>query len=509
MSAPWLDALVAVVSPSILVPLAVGVAAGLVGGAIPGVTITLTVILVLPFTFGMDPLQGLATMIGVYVGGESGGLITATLLGIPGTPSAIATTFDGYPMARRGEPGRAVWLGIWAGLLGGLLAGGPLVAGAVTLARLALSFGPWEYFSLFVLTLSIVSGLAEQSLLKALISATVGLLVTVIGSDPMMGVARFTFGVEMLRSGFPFLAVLIGVYAFAQLMGELERQAQPGTPAVRTVDLSVSHLKVVREILGQWGNLARSTLIGLWIGVLPAVGGSAANVLAYDQAKKASRRPEQFGTGVPDGIIASESSNNANIAGSLITMMAFGIPGDAVTAVMLGALIIHGIAPGPTFIASRPHLAYGIFGAYFAATVLTVVLEAGLLRLVLRVVRAPVHLLVPVILVLAAVGTYALNNLVANIWVLFAFGIVGYLMVKTGFPLAPLILGVILGDQIEVNLIRALMTEPNPLLFVTRPLSGLMLALAAASFALGVYQQRRQARTRPDPEVAPAAASEA
>ncbi|MDR7523433.1 MAG: tripartite tricarboxylate transporter permease [Armatimonadota bacterium] len=502
MSGPWLDAAVAVVSPPILVPLAVGVAAGLLGGAIPGITITLTVILVLPFTFGMDPLQGLATMIGVYVGGESGGLVTASLLGIPGTPSAIATTFDGYPMTRRGEPGRAVWLGIWAGLLGGLLAGIPLVTGALTLARLALSFGPWEYFSLFVLTLSIVSGLSEQSLLKGLISATVGLLVTVIGSDPMMGVARFTFGAEALRSGFPFLAVLIGVYAFAQLMGEMERQARAGAAEARPVDLSVSHLQVLREILRQWGNLVRSTLIGLWIGVLPAVGGSAANVLAYDQAKKASRTPERFGTGIPDGIVASESANNANIAGSLVTMMAFGIPGDAVTAVMLGALIIHGIAPGPTFIASRPHLAYGIFAAYFAATVLTVLVEAGLLRLLLRVVRAPLHLLVPIILVLAAVGTYALNNLVANVWVLFAFGIVGYLMVKTGFPLAPLVLGVILGDQIEVNLIRALMTEPNPLLFVARPLSGLMLALAVGSFALGVYQQRRQARARPAPDAA-------
>ncbi|MDR7486619.1 MAG: tripartite tricarboxylate transporter permease [Armatimonadota bacterium] len=503
MSGPWLDAVAAVLSPHILVPLAVGVAAGLIGGAIPGITITLTVILVLPFTFGMDPLQGLATMIGVYVGGESGGLVTASLLGIPGTPSAIATTFDGYPMARRGEPGRAVWLGIWAGVLGGLLAGVPLVAGALTLARLALSFGPWEYFSLFVLTLSIVSGLSEQSLLKGLISATVGLLATVIGSDPMMGVARFTFGAEALRSGFPFLAVLIGVYAFAQLMGELERQARGGV-AARPADLSVSHLQVLREILGQWGNLVRSTLIGLWIGVLPAVGGSAANVLAYDQAKKASRTPERFGTGIPDGIVASESANNANIAGSLVTMMAFGIPGDAVTAVMLGALIIHGIAPGPTFIASRPHLAYGIFAAYFTATVLTVLVEAGLLRLLLRVVRAPLHLLVPIILVLAAVGTYALNNLMANVWVLFAFGIVGYLMVKTGFPLAPLVLGVILGDQIEVNLIRAMMTEPNPLLFVARPLSGLMLALAVGSFVLGVSQQRRRARVRTAPDAAAA-----
>ncbi|MGQ0550745.1 MAG: tripartite tricarboxylate transporter permease [Armatimonadota bacterium] len=482
------------ISPHVLLPLAVGVTAGLIGGAIPGITITLTVILVLPFTFGLDPLQGLATMIGVYVGGESGGLISATLLGIPGTPSAIATTFDGYPMTKKGEPGRAVWLGIWAGLLGGLLAGIPLVAGAVILATLALSFGPWEYFSLFVLTLSIVSGLSERSLLKGLLSTTVGLLVTVIGSDPMLGVPRFTFGFEFLRSGFPFLAVLIGVYAFAQLVGEIERQnrVQAGLSPTGAVDLSVSHIRVIAEILRQWGNLVRSTFIGLWIGILPAVGGSAANILAYDQAKKASRHPEKFGTGIPDGIIASESSNNANIAGSLITMMAFGIPGDAVTAVMLGALIIHGIAPGPLFVSTRPHLAYGMFAAYFVATLITVLIEAGLLRVALRIVTAPMRFLVPIILVLAAVGTYALNNLMANVWALFFFGILGFLMVKADFPLAPLILGVILGDQIEINLIRSLMTESNLWLFITRPISGVMLLLAVGSFLLGIYQMRRQ-----------------
>lgn len=505
MPSIWLDALTRTLQPDVLVPLLVGVTAGLIGGAIPGITITLTVILVLPFTFGMDPLQGLATMIGVYVGGESGGLITASLLGIPGTPSAIATTFDGYPMTRNGEPGRAVWLGIWAGFLSGMLAGIPLVAGALTLARLALKFGPWEYFSLFVLTLSIVSGLVERSLLKGLISAALGLLVTVVGSDPMMGMARFTFGWELLRSGFPFLPVLIGVYAFAQLMGELERR-KPQAVSAQRIDLAVSHRRVISEILSHWTNLVRSTLIGLWIGVLPAVGGSAANIMAYDQAKKASKHPEQFGTGVPDGIIASESANNANIAGSLITMMAFGIPGDAVTAVMLGALIIHGIQPGPLFMSTRAPLAYGMFAAYFVATVATVLVEAGLLRVALRLITAPLRLLVPVILVLSAVGAFALNNLVAHIWVLFFFGILGYAMVRLQFPLAPFILGAILGDQIEANLIRALMTESNPMLFITRPLSGLMLLLAAGSFILGIVQMRRH-RT-PDstatPEAAPA-----
>ncbi len=494
----------ALLAPPTLLAMLGGIAAGLVGGAIPGITITMTIILVLPFTFGMDPLQGLATMIAVYVGGESGGLVSAALLGIPGTPSAVATTFDAFPMARKGEPGRAVWLGIWASLLGGLLAGIPLVVGAVELAALALRFGPWEYFSLFVLTLAVVAGLAEQSLLKGLLSGVVGLLVTTIGSDPVMGVPRLDFGVELLRSGFPFLPVLIGLFAFSQLMKDVEALDPEGRGHLlgQRVDLRVRHLRIIGEILRQPANLIRSTLIGLWIGILPAVGGSAANILAWDQAKKASRYPERFGTGIPDGIIASESANNANIGGSLITMMAFGIPGDAVTAVMLGALIIHGIQPGPLFATTHTKVAYGMFVAYFLAHVLTVAVEWVGLKLFLRVILVPQRVLIPVILVLCAVGAFALNNIVANVWTFFFFGLVGYAMIKTGFPLAPMVLGVVLGDQLEVNLIRALMTDADTWLFVTRPISGVLLAGAVASVAWALYQRRR-APSAPPPEADP------
>ncbi|MBI3078845.1 MAG: tripartite tricarboxylate transporter permease [Deltaproteobacteria bacterium] len=472
-----------------------GVAAGLVGGAIPGITITMTVILVLPFTFGMDSLQALAVLIGVYIGGESGGLVSACLLGIPGTPSAIATTFDGFPMARKGQPGRAVWLGIWSSLFGGLLAGVPLVVGAVGLATLALAFGPWEYFSLFILTLSVVAGLSEKSLLKGLLSGVFGLLVTTIGSDPIMAVPRFTLGWDFLRSGFPFLPILIGIFAFAQVMSDVEKiEALRGRQIQDRVNLSVNHREVIREILQQPRNLLWSTAVGLWIGVLPAVGGSAANILAYDQAKKLSKHPERFGTGIPDGIIATESSNNANIGGSLITMMAFGIPGDAVSAVMIGALLIHGIQPGPLFISNHARLAYGMFAAYFIAHFCAVVLEWIGLKAVLRVVTVPKHILIPCILVLCVVGSFALNSLMADVWTLFIFGVVGYLMVRFGFPLAPIILGVVLGDQIEINFIRSIMTDPDWTLFFTRPISGIFLLASVVSFVVAVLQMRRTAR---------------
>jgi putative tricarboxylic transport membrane protein len=475
-----------------LIPLFAGTLVGVIGGALPGVTITMTIIVILPFTYGLDPLQGLAAMTGVYVGGSAGGLISACLLGIPGTPSAIATTFDGFPMARGGAPGRAVWLGTWSSFFGGLLGGVFLIMVTGPLAAIALEFGPWEYFSLFVLAMAMVAGLAESSFAKGLLSTAIGLLITVIGTDPIGSVPRFTFGSEFIAGGFPFLPVLIGIFAFAQIMSDVEKVGLPKAPeaalAVRR-NLRVSHLKVIGEILGRPLLLLWSTIVGILIGVLPAIGGSAANMLAYDQAKKFSRHPERFGTGVPEGIIASESSNNANVGGSLVTIMAFGIPGDAVTAVMLGAMTIHGIQSGPLFVSQQPGLAYGIYAAYILAHPLMVLIIAAGTLFMFEITRVRLAVLAPVVLVLCVIGAYALNNTMQSVYVLLIFGVFGYALVKAGFPLAPLILGLILGDQIEINLIRAIMTDDNPLLFFTRPISGGLLLCAALSVGLAVWQQ--------------------
>ena len=477
-----------------LVPLVLGTLVGCVGGALPGVTVTMTIIVALPFTFGLDPLQGLAAMVGVYVGGSAGGLLTACLLGIPGTPSAVATTFDGFPMARNGEPGRAVWTGIWSSFFGGLLGGVFLIAATGPLAAFALAFGPWEYFSLFVLALSMVAGLVESSLLKGLLAGMLGLVVTVLGNDPMMGAPRLTLGIGFVEGGIAFLPVLIGVFAFAQIMSDVEKirgLREAGQAVAAVASLAVSHVKVLRDILTRPVLLLWSSIVGVWIGVLPAIGGSAANMMAYDQAKKFSKRPDEFGTGIPEGIIASESSNNANVGGSLVTIMAFGIPGDAVTAVMLGALTIHGIQSGPLFISQQATLAYGIFAAYLLAHPIMVIIMAFGARWALRMVTIPKAILFPIVLVLCVVGAFALNNTMSNVYVLLAFGVLGYLMVKTGLPLAPFILGVILGDQIEINLIRAIMSDPDPWMFVTRPISGGLLLASVASFAFAIWQHRR------------------
>ncbi len=490
-----IDATLNLLQGKYLLPLLAGVVAGVIGGALPGVTITMTIIVVLPFTFALDPLQGLAAMTGVYVGGSAGGLVSATLLGIPGTPSSVATTFDGHPMAQSGQAGRALWLGIWASCLGGLIAGIFLIAATAPLARFAVEFGPWEYFSLFILALSVVAGLVGDSLLKGLIAGVLGLVVTVLGADPMLGVPRLSFGIDFIEGGIPFLPVLIGIFAFTQIVGDVGRSgAVHANSAVTgaTSGLSVSRMATLWEVVSRPFVLAWSSLVGVVIGVLPAVGGSAANMLAWDQARKFSRHPDRFGKGAPEGIIASESANNANVGGSLVTIMAFGIPGDAVTAVMLGALTIHGIQSGPLFISQNTDLAYGLFAAYLLAHPLMVIVLALMARPMLKVVSVPKPVLFPIVLMLAAIGAYALSNTMDGVYILACFGIVGYLMQRLGFPLAPFILGVILGDSIEANLVRSITTDPDLWKFVTRPISGSLLALAVISVAFAIWQRRRR-----------------
>ncbi|HEX2113963.1 MAG TPA: tripartite tricarboxylate transporter permease [Alphaproteobacteria bacterium] len=490
------NGLTTIVQLQYLLPLFFGTLVGVIGGALPGVTITMTVIVVLPFTFGLDPLQGLAAMTGVYVGGSAGGLVTACLLGIPGTPSAIATTFDGFPMARNGEPGRALWLGIWASCFGGLIGGLFLILVTGPLAAFALQFGPWEYFSLFVLALAMVAGLVEASFVKGLMSTAIGLLITVIGTDPITSVPRFTFGSPFLTGGFPFLPVLIGIFAFSQIMSDVEKLRAPRSAAAQDAPraLRAPQLKVLGEIVTRPFLLLWSTVIGILIGVLPAIGGSAANMLAYEQARKLSKHPERFGKGIPEGIIASESSNNANVGGSLVTIMAFGIPGDAVTAVMLGAMTIHGIQSGPLFVLQNPELAYGIYAAYILAHPLMVAILAVSTLFILRISMVRLAVLAPVVLALCVIGAYALNNTMDAVYVLLLFGAIGYALVKFGFPLAPLILGLILGDQLEINLVRAIMTDDNLLMFVLRPISGALLGLAALSVGFAIWQHARHHR---------------
>ncbi len=468
----------------------IGVAGGLIAGAIPGFTIAMAVVLTLPFTFGMPASQGLATMVSVLVGGLSGGLMAGIMTGIPGTPSSVATTFDGFPMARRGEPGLALGIGVWSSFSGGIISAILLVTLAPQLARIGLEFNPWDYFMLVMFALTITASLAGKNLIKGLIAGALGLLIRTVGEDEAVGMARFNFGSDALLQGFDFIAVLIGLFAFSQLLSDVQdRSAAKKSLSQRgTVRVRIEHRRAVREVFKRWTTIVRSALIGVFTGILPGAGGSIANILAYDQAKKVSKHPEKFGTGVPEGIIAPESSNNAVEGGALITMMALGIPGDVTTAVMLGALLIHDVIPSPTFIAEEPVLAYSIFIAFFVATFLMLGLQSFMLRVFVLVTKVRMYMLASVILGFCGIGVFAINNVEFDLWTLLWFGILGLAMRHFGFPLAPMILGVVLGNIAELNLARAfaITTDLSP--FVTRPWSLLFLLLAIFSAIFPLYQ---------------------
>lgn len=468
----------------------VGVAGGLLAGAIPGFTIAMAVVLTLPFTFSMPPSQGLATMIAVQVGGLSGGLMAGILTGIPGTPSSVATTFDGFPMARAGKPGLALGLGVWSSFVGGTISAILLVTLAPQLARIGLEFQPWDYFMLVMFALTITASLAGDHLVKGLIAGAIGLLVRTVGEDEAAGVARFNFGNDDLLQGFDFIAVLIGLFAFSQLLSDVRDPvgARKSLTEKSAVQARIEHIAAIKTLAANWIVALRSSLIGVFTGVLPGAGGSVANILAYDQAKKASKTPENFGKGTPEGIIAPESSNNAVEGGALIALMALGIPGDVTAAVMLGALLIHDVVPSPTFITEEPIIAYSIFISFFVANFMMLFLQSFMLRVFVLVTRVRMYVIAAVILGFCGIGVFALNNVTFDLWTLFWFGILGFIMRQLGFPLAPMILGVVLGNIAELNLARAMAIDADLSHFFIRPWALFFLIAAVFSAAFPYYQ---------------------
>jgi len=467
-----------------------GVGAGLLAGSIPGFTIAMAVVLTLPFTFLMPPEQGLATMVSVLVGGLSGGLMAGILTGIPGTPSSVATTFDGFPMARNGEPGFALGLGVWSSFCGGMLSAVMLVLFAPQLARIGLEFHPWDFFMLVIFALTVTASLAGRDLVKGLIAGALGLLVRTVGEDDAVGMARLNFGNDALLGGFDFIAVLIGLFAFSQLLADVRdpEGAKRSLTDRGDVKVRIEHWRAIKAIAARWTTVLRSSLIGVFVGILPGTGGSIANILAYDQAKKASKDPDSFGTGVPEGIIAPESSNNAVEGGALTPLMALGIPGDVTTAIMLGALLMHDVVPSPSFISEEPVLAYSIFIAFFAANFIMLGMQSVMLRVFVLVTRIRMYMLAAVILGFSSIGVFAINNVTFDIWTLFWFGLLGFAMRQARFPLAPMILGVVLGNIAELNLSRAFAISTDLTLFVTRPWSLFFLIIALFSAAFPCFQ---------------------
>ena len=486
-----LQGLALVMTGKVLLLMTVGVIFGIVFGAIPGLTATMGVALGLPITFGMTAIEGLSFLCSIYIGGVSGGLISAILLKIPGTPSSIATTFDGAPMAKRGEAGRALGIGIAYSFIGTVFSLISLIFIAPPIANIALKFGSFEYFAVSVFALTIISSLSEGSMLKALISGVLGIAVTTIGAAPIDGFPRFTFGITALNAGFDILSVLIGMYAVAEV---LQMAGAASKPEQVLMNFKIKGLGFsLKEFREQAFNMIRSAFIGIGIGILPGLGGATSNLIAYAAAKNASKYPEKFGTGVMDGIVASETSNNASVGGALIPLLTLGIPGDAVTALMLGGFMIHGLTPGPLLFDNNGPLVYGIFIALLISTVLMFVLELFGIRLFAYILKVPKHILYPFVICLSVIGSFGLNNRISDVYALLIFGFLGYAMNCFEFPLAPFVLGFILGPLIETNLRRGLsFSGGNFWAIFTRPISCvfIILTIGAVLFPMVKYLRR-------------------
>jgi putative tricarboxylic transport membrane protein len=472
------------------------VTVGILLGAIPGITVTMGVALFLPMTYGMDALDGLSVLMGLYMGGTTGGLIAAVLLNIPGNPSCVATTFDGYPMAKRGEAGRALGLGIIGSFIGGIFSIFVLILVAPALADVALQFGPFEYFSIALFSLTMISTLAGKSLIKGMISASLGVVAALVGMAPISAFPRFTFGSPDLLIGFSLLPALVGLFAFSQILESAlmpKEEEDASMFAYKLVGLGVP----LRDLKKQAGNFLRSSVLGTVIGVLPGVGGAVINIIAYAMEKKYSKYPEKFGTGIDDGIVASETSNNACTGGALVPTLTLGIPGDNTTAVILAGFMIHGIAPGPLLFAEHSLLVYGIFASLLVANVMMLGLSYWTLRACVKLLSVPKNILLPVVGAMCVIGAYGLNNNMFDVWTMLIFGLLGFFLLRLRFGLAPLILGFILAPIIETNLRRGLQRSDGDLTpFFTEPISGafLLITLLVLIWNIrSIYKQRTRA----------------
>jgi len=479
-----------------LLLMTVGVAVGIIFGAIPGLTGTMAVSLCLPMTFSMGPVAGFCLLLGLYIGGISGGLISAILIKIPGTPSSIATVFDGYPMAARGEGGKALGIGILYSFIGTLISIIFLIFIAPPLADVALQFGPYEYFAVGIFSITMIASLVSGSPFKGLASGALGLCLAMVGAAPIDGATRLTFGSHQFDGGFNLLPVLIGLFAISEILSTAEEGLRLDVNKNAVTKYSIKGFGVsLIEFGQQFWNMIRSALIGVGIGILPGIGGGTSNIIAYLVAKNQSKHPEKFGTGIIDGVVASETSNNASIGGAMIPLLTLGIPGDTVTAILLGGLILHGVTPGPLLFVNSAKLVYAIFAALLVANFIMLIMEFFGIRLFVKLLTIPKYILLPVIVALCAVGAYGTNNRLFDVWMMLIFGVIGFTMEKFGFSLPPLILGFILGPIVETNLRRGLMYSQGDFLpFVTRPISVVFLLIALITVIFAVKKNPRQSK---------------
>ncbi len=471
-----------------------GVAVGIIFGALPGLTATMGVALFLPFTFGMDPISAFALLLGIYVGGIYGGSITAILIRTPGTPAAAATVLDGYPLAQKGEAFGALSGATIASFIGGLISCLALIMLAPQLARVALQFGPPEYFAVGLFGLSIVSSLSADNVLKGVLAAMFGLMLSTVGMDPITGSTRYTFGNVTLMGGIDFVSSLIGLFAISEVLAKIENTGTLGQ--VGGLKHVGGKMISVKTLTANLVNLVRSSLIGTAIGIIPATGSGMASWLSYNEAKRASKEPGKFGTGSYEGVIASEAANNAVTGGALVPLLTLGIPGDVVTAILMGSLMLQGLTPGPQLFTDYPAVVSGIYAMLILANVFMLILGLIGINAFVRVLKVPPSVLMPCVLGLTFVGAFAINNSIFDMRVAVLMGVVGYLFTKTGFPVPPILLGIILGPIIESNFRRAVTISKGSMDIFCRPISLVFILLAVAAFFWPLVRDYRASRKR-------------
>jgi putative tricarboxylic transport membrane protein len=478
------EAFLSVISPYTLFFLFLGVLLGIVAGILPGINGAIGISLILPFTFGMDPAVALIMMLGLWGGQNFGGGVTAALIHTPGAASGAATLLDAYPMAQRGEAGRALGIICIASAVGWFFSTILLAVTALPLAAFALRFSAPEYFAVGVFGLSMVASLATTNIFKGMIATLFGLMIVTIGTDPFSGMPRFSFGRFELMNGINFLIVMIGVFAVAEVLVQVQR------PNVQKKIETYSHsLPSWREIRSLFPTMLRSTGIGMFIGAAPGAGGSIAAFIAYNEAKRFSKKPEEFGKGSPEGIAAPESANNATEGGAMVPLLALGIPGSGAAAVILAAMVLYGLRPGPQIFVDEPVLVYSLFfGLAFGAFAL-LILGLALTPYLAMVMRIPKPLLLTGIIGIAFMAAFAITGLMFDVRLVLLFGVLGYIMRKFDFPPAPMILALVLGFMIETNLRRSLiLSDGDWSFFFTRPISGTILAVTALSLLYPVIR---------------------
>lgn len=488
----------------------IGVVLGVVVGCIPGLTGAMVIALTLPLTFGMSAPDALALLVAIYVGSVSGGLISATLLKIPGTPASLMTTLDGYPMAAAGRPKRALGLGIIASLVGGLLSWVVLALLAGPVAVWSTKIGPPDMFSLVVLALMLIAVISRDSLASGLFSGSLGVLFAMPGMHPASGKTRLTFGLTELSDGFRLLPVLIGLFAVSQLLRDVGRRekekAADSEAAASAAQASESDssdgLPSLRDWLLASPNLLRSSIIGTLVGILPGVGANIGSILAYATARSRSKDSDAFGTGCDAGVVASEAANNATVGGALIPLISLGIPGSVIDAILLGAFVIHGLQPGPLLFENNPDVVYTISGAYLLANILMCGFMLLSCRWLVRLTEIPKGFLVPVILTFCVLGSYALANRMFDVWVMVGFGVLGLFLDRLKIPSAPFVIGFVLSPLAEENLCAALMASGGDwTVFVRSPISLVLLLLTAAICLVTVRRAvKRNAESAPNPQ---------